>query len=135
MSFPLNKIGPFQFIRLEGAVQPPGEESELIQRPGVEGTGFFRKGSKGHPFQMQSVVDIANWNGAQIVNLGYASIKNNTVVDVVHCGFSWSSQSIRFVVLDVEVTRVKGVANSVGGLLVGANAIVEARWQLIAIKV
>lgn len=134
MAIPLNQLGPYQFITIEGVPLLPRAESEVISRPGVDGLGFLKTGARGKQFSLRTIADVANWATAQTINTQYHQLTNSALVDLIFGGVNYSTISIRFNVLDVEVTRIKKVSTSVGGLAAG-QAIIEATWQLVAVKV
>ena len=134
MAFPINQIGPYQFMRLEGIPQLPRQESIVIQRPGVTGTGFIKTGARGKQFSLRSKADVTNWAAANNANVAYNSLANSMLVDIIFGGVNYGAASIRFNVLDVEVTEFMPIKTAVGGLVAG-SAIVIATWTLIAVKV
>lgn len=134
MAFSLNQIGPYPFIRLDGAPLLPREESIAITRPGVPGTGFMKTAKRGKLFTLKSTVDVLDWATAQTTNDAYHSLANSSLVDVIFGGVNYGTLSIRFNVVDVEVVEIRRLTNTVGGLVAG-EAVVVANWQLIGVKV
>lgn len=129
----LDAIGTFAFISLQGLPMPPGGEVEIEQRRGVDGTAFWRTGNRGRPFSLRSFVDASSilegWSFIQ----GYSALKAGPLQTlrfrgVDSLGFGWLVE-----VLDVRPVQVRKTILSVGGLIPGSNAVVEADWQLIAV--
>jgi hypothetical protein len=54
----MRSIGAFTFLTLNGEIDPPGPQVEAVQRPGVNGTMWRYLGSKGQPFQIETVAFI-----------------------------------------------------------------------------
>jgi len=129
-----NKIGPFSFVSLSAPPQTPHERSEIIQRPGVDGTGFLRIGKKGEPFDVESRVDVTDWATANAVAASYKAIVNAGTYDLTFAGINYTSAGVKFVVTGVEVLSIKRLAKSSGGLSNGL-ALVTARWKLFPVIV
>ena len=134
MALPQFRIGPFQFFSLSDPPQTPSEMAEVIQRPGVDGTGFVKTGKKGSEFTVTSTVDLANKAVAHAVAASYHSLEHAGVYDVVHQGVSYSTAGVGFVVRKVELVSIKGLRTSAGGLN-GGLAWLTARWTLFPVIV
>ena len=134
MALPVNQIGPYQFIRLDGVPELPQEEAEAITRPGVPGTGFMKTGKRGKEFTLDSTADVPTWASAQQANLDYSSLANSNLVDVIFGGVNYAAVGIRFNVVGVKCKETKRLFNTVGGLAAG-GALVTATWRLFAVKV
>lgn len=134
MAILTNKIGPFSFVSLSGPPQTPHERSDVIQRPGVNGTGFVKTGKKGEPFDVETRVDVADWATANAVAADYKRIVNAGTYDVIFAGVNYSSAGVKFVVNDVQITSIKKMAKSAGGLNAGL-AVITARWRLFSVIV
>ena len=132
MTLPVNQIGPFQFVTLEGVPVLPYRHAELIERPGVNGSGFLSTGIRGDEFELTSGVDVVSWAAALAAENAYRQICNDSIWDVIKGGMAYSSLSIGFVVRSVIVTEKKRIALSVGGLYAG-SAYVRAKWRLHAV--
>lgn len=132
MALPIFKIGSFQFFSLDSPPQTPSEMADVIQRAGVDGTGFVKHGKKGTEFTVTSTVDLADKALAHAVAASYHAIEHAGTYDVVHQGVSYSSAGVGFVVRKVELVSIRGLKRSVGGINAGL-AWLTARWTLFPI--
>lgn len=129
-----HKIGPFDFVTLSGPPQTPHERTEVIQRNGVNGTGFVKVGKKGEPFDVQTMADAADWGAANALANNYKTIVNQGTYDVTFAGVNYGGAGVRYVINGVEIVSIKKMAKSVGGLASGL-AVVTARWKLFPVNV
>jgi hypothetical protein len=146
-----NKIGDFDFLALIGNPLPPVEAVSIDQRPAVAGTSVTRgaplrdefgdvqidnqgnpiRAKQGQPFVMMSRADAANYAAAiQLFDLYVQSCGANPVT-MLQGGVSSDSRGFKVVVFSVQRLRAVSVSRSVGGVYGGA--ILECRWDLIAI--
>lgn len=123
----MNSIGIFPFVTLTNPVGLYGApllvraENEIIQRPGVHGTGVRRLGIKGTTFQMISTRDNSTIARAgQEYNL-YTVLTTQVAQQIVWRGVDYDIFGVRYVVLDVSDPDIMPLRNKVGGLL-GASA-------------
>lgn len=136
-----NSIGSFSFVRLSSvngradAVETVYQHTELIQRPGVDGTGMIQLGLKGDPFQLSSMVDVDTFANAQALRLNYKSIVGNGLYVVICAGTNYYNPlGHKYYVLGVQAEASR-IGKSAGGLVGGAQAKVEAIWTLIPVYV
>ena len=134
MALPRYQIGPFQFFSLSDPPQTPSEMADVIQRNGVDGTGFVRTGKKGESFEVTSKVDLADKYVAHAVGASYHAIEHAATYDVVFSDVSYSSAGVAFVVQKVTVVEIRNLRKSVGGLNAGLAWLV-ARWRLMPVIV
>ena len=134
MAIPVNQIGPFQFVTLDGVPALPFEHADPIERPGVDGTGFIKTGKRGEEFELTTGVDVTNWAAALVLEDAYRQIANAGTYAIIKCGVGYSSLGVAFVIRSVMVTEKFKVANSAGGLVAGL-AYVRARWRCHAVTV
>lgn len=132
MALPVNQIGPFRFVTLDGVPILPYRHAEAIERPGVNGTGFLQTGIRGDEFELTSGVDVVDWVTALAAENFYRQICNDAVYDIIKGNVAYSTLGVGFVVRSVTVTEKKRIATAVGGLYAG-SAYVRARWRLIAV--
>lgn len=134
-----NSIGSFSFVRLSSvngkadAVETVYQHSEIIQRPGIDGTALLQLGLKGDPFQLSSMVDVDTFANAQTLRLNYKSIVANGLYVVICAGKNYYNPlGHKYFILGVqsEATRI---GRSIGGLVGGAAARVDALWTLIPV--
>ncbi len=134
MAIPVNQIGLFQFVTLDGVPVLPFEHADAIERPGVDGTGFVKTGIRGEEFELTTGVDVVNWASALAAENAYRQIANNAIYNIVKGGISYSTLGVGFVIRSVTVTEKFKIANAVGGLYAG-SAYVRARWRCHAVTV
>lgn len=134
MPIPVNQIGPFQFVTLDGVPALPFEHADTIERPGVNGTGFVKTGNRGEEFEITTGVDVANWAEALVAEDTYRQIANSGTFNIIKGGVGYASLGVAFVIRSVTVTEKFKVANSAGGLVAGL-AYVRARWRCHAVPV
>lgn len=134
MALPIFKIGSFQFFSLSDPPQTPSEMAEIIQRPGVDGTGFMRTGKKGEEFTVRSKVDLADKYLAHAVGASYHALEHAGTYDLVFSDVSYSFAGVAFVVRKVKVVEIRTLRRSVGGLNAGL-AWLTADWSLIPVIV
>lgn len=132
MAIPVNQIGPFQFVTLDGVPALPFEHADTIERPGVSGTGFVKTGNRGEEFELMTGVDVTNWAAALLVEDAYRSIANTGTFNITKGGVSYSALGVGFVIRSVTVTDKFKVDNSAGGLVAG-RAYVRAKWRCHAV--
>lgn len=136
--------GTFQFITLEslsgrgGAPQLPQTHTEIVQRPGVTGTGFVDMASKGDVFQMRSVVDVSTESEAQTLLAAYRSHVGKTLLSMIWRDVDYATvHNVKYVPVGITDDRLQVMANITGGLFVNdgyPGIIVEAIWHLVPVE-
>lgn len=136
----INRINNFYFIKFERPGNPGavpellGQELDIIQRPGVNGTAISLEGVKGRPFQMTSGVDTPTRSAAENLRLLYLTIQGNQKVDLVFNDVDYASfHGVRYVVESVEAPIIKRLSAAVGGLSVSSNFWLQVTWNLIPV--
>ena len=110
------------------------QHSELIQRPGIDGTALLQLGLKGDPFQIASTVDVDTFANAQLLRIQYKSIVANGLYVVICAGTNYYDPlGHKYFVVDVKATAA-AIGKSTGGLLAGlGTARVDALWTLVPV--
>ena len=92
---------------------------------------MIQTGKKGDPFQLASIVDVANWATAEALRISYTGLKNIGPQRVAVGGFDYYiTVGNQYFVLDVK-SSCRRVSATSGGLVGGgALAVVEAVWTL-----
>lgn len=140
MAGPLNKIGSFQFVSLAGDPTSLREEVEMVRRPGVDGLGFWKTGTRGRPFRLVSGVDAPNMVQARVLYKQYKTLIGADPVFLIWAGVNITSlESVKVVVLDVRPaggrrTAVRRIGNSVGTLNSNPQAWIDAEWTLVSVS-
>lgn len=132
MALPVFQIGPFRMFSLSAPPQTPSEMAEVIQRPGVDGTGFMRTGRKGEEFELTSSIDVADKYTAHAIAAGYHSLENQAIYNIIYSDVDYSIAGVGFVVRKVSVDRINLLRRSVGGVNAGL-AFLTARWRLMPV--
>ena len=142
-----NSIGSFNFVRLSSVDDPKADgvqtvyqRTELIQRPGVDGTGLVQLGLKGDPFQLASFVDVDTFTNAQLLAVAYRALVGGNPQVVCVAGLNYYSSYLvgtvrlghKFLVTKVT-PKARATGASVGGLTNGGLGVVEAVWELVPI--
>jgi hypothetical protein len=131
VALPVNSIGVFTFLSLEGSVEALKQELELVRRPGVEGVGLWKTGVRGRPFRLRSKANPASKAAARSLFRLYCNLIGADPVRLV-----WSdirleaTERFRVAVLDVRQVDCRTLASSSSGLL----GWLEADWDLIPIR-
>jgi hypothetical protein len=135
----LYSLGPFQFIslcRVEDPSAPPPipqQQLELIQRRGVNGTGFAQTGVRANQFQMLSKVDAVDFPSAVNQAYQYQAAAGNQPLSIVWADQSFDAFNVQYVVLMAEPRKVRQLATAVGGLNPPSGAWLECLWTLIPV--
>ena len=135
MAFTVNKIDNLDFITLEGAIVPPYQRSELLQRPGLDGTQITRIGSKGEPFELISTVDAKTVAHASQLYDSYLAKVVNQLYDVEQHSVKTSTRMPAFkcAVLEVKELEKRAIETPVGNTFnPPSKALLVCRWVLIA---
>ncbi len=122
MSILIDSIGSEDFIRLVGAPQIAGLETEEITRPGMDGRAFRVLAYRGSPFELQGVVDT---NAPDVSISNYLALKG-TIVNLLVSGIEYDD----FLVQDVVPQMPEFRASPNGGLVAG-SWILRSNWKLV----
>ena len=136
----IQSIDKFTFVVLERADirgGPPTLEqpqTELVQRPGVPGSGILDLGRKGTPFKMRSAVDITQGQ-IDLVQKGYLELVAAKRVNIIWNNLDYGAIfATKYVVLDVETTAILRITAKAGGLTNAADTWYEALWTLLPVS-
>lgn len=129
-------VGPYGFISLHRTDDPrggplvPREQCEVINRPGVDGTGVMKMGRRSEPFQMRAFVDVLSLAIVPTAVQSYQSLIG-TVVNVVWQDVDYAANyGCRYAVLDCVCQSSRRVLARAGGAVSGSTAVVEILWTL-----
>src|SRR5678815_1120412 len=104
MALPVNSIGTNSFMSLLGQLEPPRNQMEIDQRPGVSGTEILHLRDRGVPFRLISIVDCASIADAHQQYMLYrAGALNSSVgaLAVIQSDYDTTSEGYTCKVLDV----------------------------------
>lgn len=135
-------IGSFEFVTLhhpQDRGAPPlltAEQTDIIQRPGVDGTAIMLMGVKGESFQMRSFVNVPTFALANDLMALYRDLIGEAPQTVVWNGVDYEiAYQVKYAVLDVKPISLRAVSVVSGGLSGGTGAVVDALWTLQPIDV
>lgn len=124
----VNKIGEFQFLQMAGPPYLRQEQVELIERPGVDGSGLRRLGQRGKPFQVVTTNYVESLAEAKAqMDLYKAEVADDTPLELIRHSVSEGT----FFVLAV-VEQYKGaIFNSLGGFDGNEECLHVVTWTLL----
>ncbi len=138
----INQFGVFEFVafhRLDDRGAPPNiiaEQTEILQRPGYDGTAIIRMGLKEEPFQMRSVVDATSQLAAMMLAKLYKGTQGTGPYGIIWGGLDFvGAFDVVYVVLRVDIIRVARITAAAGGLYPPSLGLVEAIWTLQPVAV
>lgn len=97
-----DRIGNFDFIRLEEPPQLVQEQIAASTRPGTSGVTLHRLGSWAEPFECRSLAGAANLSVAIALYASYCQLAAKDPVQVTWANVQYSTLSHRFYVLGVK---------------------------------
>jgi hypothetical protein len=122
-----NTIGALTFDVVNAREPGAREIIEPITRPGVDGTGYRKRGSRAPTFEARTTVLLAD-DAAVATHITGSNALIGTVVDVV------DSADVTFsdcVVIDARLARnPAAVGLAIGAVAVGPTRLVEQSWTL-----
>ncbi len=137
-----NFLGEFPFVTFNNPNSRNGaplllhQENEIIQRPGVNGTGIRRLGVKGVTFQMISMRDNSSVAlAAQEYNL-YTNLTQEDAQPIRFKNLDYEAFGVLYVVVDVSDPDITPLRNKVGGLLgpLASAAKLTVTWTLVPVS-
>jgi hypothetical protein len=134
MALKLNKIGPFEFISLQGEPDVPKRKTMVDSRPGVAGIAVWDQLAKGQPFSLISTVDLEDVDAAREEFEKYYEKIAEERLGIIKDDVNYVDIEALFIVLDVTMLSCKAVHTIVGGLNVddGVDGVLlRCRWDLV----
>jgi hypothetical protein len=128
MSVPIlvNSIGSAVFFDLIGTIYLRQEQIEVIERPGVDGSGARKSGARGKPFQLLAVSYHDSWSAFHTAMTAFKAYPGTDPQTLTRNGESYGS----FLVLDVmEARPPQAVLNVAGSPSSQVRA--ETAWTLL----
>ncbi|RLC36458.1 hypothetical protein DRH27_05190 [Candidatus Falkowbacteria bacterium] len=127
----LNRIGIFTFDVMEGVWRGSQEQTEIIQRPGVDGSGLFLMGRKGHDITIQTAVCLTDRQRAVEIYGLYEDAVGSLPVEVTWGGSPLTSWNLNYAIREVELLRADQLALSTGSFNTpGGLGWLAAVWKL-----
>lgn len=135
MAYSLHSIGVFEFIALNGEIQFPRPNSEVIARPNVEGALIRVSRSHPEPFALVSTRDVSGeFEGADLyrqylnlINLDPVTIIKNNVNYFIQWGWRAKVLSVGLVDLAPKLKMAGKIFNT------NSNQILTCEWSLILV--
>jgi len=122
-------IGNQYFITLRGLVEPMGETTEDITRPGADGVAFRKVGQKSNPFTMTTLVDAPTFAAAEAAIEDYKRMQGTLQSVTDDLGETHPN----VLVMRVEPVRLRKILQAVGDVNPdGSTCLLECRWTLQA---
>ena len=130
-----DRIGPFFFVNLS---RPPAlvkQRTVVRARPAVDGVTVQRIGIRGEPFSVESFVDALTFLGAQQLADLYAQAVGGDAYSVTYGNVNYDSIGHRYFCMDVEILEIAPLLAAIGGVNIGSQAFIRARWELLPVRV
>ncbi len=127
------EIGTRTFFNGRGA--PPGQSEivEVIHRPATDGSAFRKLGTKGRPFQLETLRDFTSISDAEAELVLYRALIG-TAQNLKWKTFDYFvSQTRQVVILDVTPTELSKHIKAVGGIVANSTVLLIARWTMATI--
>ena len=138
----VNQFGDFYFVsfhRPEDRAAPPeilAQMTDVIQRPGSEGTGVVNLGRKGAAFQMRSFVDTTSQAAAVALAKLYKASVGTGSYGIVWGGANYTDiHQVAYVPLAVDILKITQLRACAGGLYPPSLGGLEALWTLQPIPI
>lgn len=122
-----NSINGFLFLEMQGPPYLRQQQLEIIERPGVDGSGVRRLGKRGKPFQLQTTNYLADFSEAHNAMLAYKDLVGDDPVSLTRRTVSEGT----FLVLEVVERNCYAIFNSLGGFDGGEEVCHEVIWTLL----
>ena len=135
MALPVNAIGAERFLELLGV---PGwilQRLELIERPGVNGTGIWDTGFRGRPFALRTRVDAPYLGDAMDAYLRYCLFSDADPQRIIYRSMDLSGSGVLFQVLDVRAVEIGENVTFHGGLNPPSLGWCECDWDLLPVPI
>lgn len=122
----VNSIGSFTFFDLDGDVFLRQQGLEIIDRPGVPGSGARRLAERGQPFVLKSTQYYEDWTDFRTTLASYVALVGQDPQTVIQFDEDWGTYLVLTGVVALEKHAVMNVAGAPGKTV---RAVV--RWPLL----
>lgn len=120
-----NSIGGYTFFDLLGVIYASQQQVELIDRPGVDGSGARLTGKRGKPFSLVSVTYYANFTAAKTAMATFVAMKTS-LQNLTRNSVSYGN----YIVLEIAEAKPPFAVINVAGAG-GAQCRAEVKWTLV----
>jgi hypothetical protein len=128
-------IGTEALLEITGIPVLGHSQLEAVERPGIEGTGFWDTGNRGKPFALHTVCDYASIGDALDAYSRYALLAAEGPQDLTFADVAYNRYGFLFQVLAVRAITVCALAWATGGLNPPSLGWCEAEWQMCAVPI
>lgn len=129
----MDKIGDEELLAIIGLPTFPRQVLEIVERPGVDGTGFWETGFRGRPCTIRTQVDCEDLSDAVDAYNRYLTMIDGEPVGITYGGVDLAAFGAKFQVLDVRAVAIHALACASGGLSDGSGAWCECEWDLLPV--
>lgn len=125
---PSSSIGTATFIAMRPQPVVAGQQLIPEAKAGVANVGWWKAGSKGTEYSVETVRDVATFADAVALAAAYRTLQDAGALAITYGGVSLGN----VLVLSVEATAEK-IVQGHGGIAGTSEAIVRAQWRLVAV--
>lgn len=125
---PASSIGAYSFISMSGQPVQAAQQLQPESKAGVDAVGWWKVGSKGTEYSVQTIADVDTFANAVAAVGNYRGLQNSGAVAIVFGGVSLGN----VIVLSVD-GKAERIVRGSGGLATTGQAIVRATWRLVAV--
>lgn len=132
----VNSIGPFTFIELSTPPDLVEDQIALHARAGVDGNMLQNLGTRGEPFEMESLAGVISYARAWELAGQYKQLAGSDAVQVIWSDFALAAGRHLFFVLNVRIPP-RGIYRIVRGHGPEGDYFAEIRavWRMVAVRV
>lgn len=124
------QIDNFDFLELRGQPGIWAPQLEPIVRPGVDDVSYWFSGSRGRPFVLQSIRDVATLEAGRELMANYAVLIGADPVNLIWASINLIAEGWKVKVEEVRSLQLRKMVHMVGGLEQNATALLMAEWFL-----
>ena len=135
MALPINRIGPFKFVSLDGAPQHAQYMMSVRSSAGMTGVQVQRLGRMGKPFSVLSFADAPTYLDAQSLAYQYSQLPGTNAAALFLGSVPQASWDLAVFVIDVQIVALKATIHGNGGLNGTSKAFIRAKWTLQPVRI
>ena len=109
-----NSISSYTFDDLRGNVPKRGQELQIFIRPGIDGVGARKTGSRTGPVQLVSVHYVLDWAAAESALIAYKTLVGAEPVTIVQHDVDYGT----YLVAGVEQVEAAAVISVAGNTII-----------------
>jgi len=112
---------------LQGNIGLRTEQLEIFSRPGIDGAGARKTGSRARPVTLRSISYVADWTAAKAALVAYQGLIGQDPKTVIQHSINWGS----FLVLNVSQTEARAVENAIGTIVATPTVRLVCDWSIL----